>query len=125
MSHKRQGQVDGISNGLDIQGEGTFKFSIKDSKGKVHTIRIPDSLYLPELRRRLLLPQHWAQEAGDEQTWMKHYECDCVLKWKGGRKTIPFSATTNTPTFYTASSLSAYHVFANTFEALKVNFFCR
>ena len=57
-------QVDGISNGLDIQGEGTFKFSIKDSKGKVHTIRIPDSLYLPELRRRLLLPQHWAQEAG-------------------------------------------------------------
>jgi hypothetical protein len=49
-------QVDGISNGLDKQGEGTFKFSIEDDKGKVHTIRIPNSLYIPELRRCLLLP---------------------------------------------------------------------
>jgi hypothetical protein len=60
-----RGQGDGISNGLDIQGEGTFKYSIKDDKGKVHTIKIPKSLYLPELRRCLLLPQHLAQEAGD------------------------------------------------------------
>ena len=58
-------QADGISNGLYKQGDGTFKFSIKDDEGKVHTIKIPKSLYLPELRGCLLLPQHLAQEAGD------------------------------------------------------------
>jgi hypothetical protein len=51
-----RGQVDGIGKGFEIQGEGTFKFSIKDNKGRVHTIIIPNSLYLPQLRQGLLLP---------------------------------------------------------------------
>jgi hypothetical protein len=119
-----RGQVDGICDGLDMQGEGTFKFSIKDDKGRVHTIRIPNSLYLPELRRCLLSPQqHWVQEAGDKQTWMGNYKHKCVLNWKGGRKKIPFNATTNTPMFYTASSSHAYCTFTTTFEALDEPFF--
>ncbi len=36
--NKDKGQVDGISNGLEIAGEGTFKFNIKDDEGKQHTI---------------------------------------------------------------------------------------
>jgi hypothetical protein len=60
-----RGQVDGIGDGLEIQDEGTFKFSIKDDEGKVHTIKIPNSLHLPKLRQCLLSPKHWAQEAGD------------------------------------------------------------
>jgi hypothetical protein len=63
-------QVDEISEGLEIQGEGMFKFSIEDNKGRVHTIKIPNSLYLSELRQCLLSSQHWAQEAGGGQTWM-------------------------------------------------------
>jgi hypothetical protein len=39
------GQVDGIVEGLAIQGEGTFKFSIEDNKGRVHIIKILNSLY--------------------------------------------------------------------------------
>ncbi len=39
-----RGHVDGIGKGLDIQGEGRFRFSIKDNKGMVHTIKIPNSL---------------------------------------------------------------------------------
>jgi hypothetical protein len=66
-----KGQVNGISNGLAIAGKGTFKFTIKDDEGKQHTIHIKNSLYVPDMRRCLLLPQHWAQEAGDEQTWME------------------------------------------------------
>jgi hypothetical protein len=42
-----RGQVDRIGKGLEIQGEGTFKFSIEDDKGRVNTIKIPNSLYLP------------------------------------------------------------------------------
>jgi len=67
------GEVNGIGKGLAIMGTGTFKFSIEDDIRKIHTIRIPNSLYLPGLKVCLLSPQHWAQEAGDEQTWMGNF----------------------------------------------------
>ncbi len=58
------GEVEGIKSGLDIKGTGTFKFKIKDDDGMTHEIKIPNSLYVPELKRRLLSLQHcWVQEA--------------------------------------------------------------
>jgi hypothetical protein len=42
--NKDKGQVDGINSGLDIAGQGTFKFSITDDDGKSHAIKIPNSL---------------------------------------------------------------------------------
>jgi hypothetical protein len=124
--NKDKGQGDGISNGLEITGEGTFKFNIKDDEGKQHTIRIANSLYVPKMRRCLLSPQHWAQEARDEQTWMelkRQWPYDCVLNWRGGKKTIPHQSLTNMPVFYTASSLTRYCAFAATFEAMEASFF--
>jgi hypothetical protein len=44
---------------------GTFKFKIKDNNGMLHKIKILNSLYVPELKRCLLSPQHWVQEAKD------------------------------------------------------------
>ncbi len=126
--NKDKEQVDGISNGLEIVGEGTSKFNIKDDEGKQHTIRIKNSLYVPKMRRCLLLPQHWAQEVGDEQTWMelkKQWPYDCTLNWKGGKKTIPHHSLTNVPVFYTALSLTRYRAFATTFEAMEASFFRR
>jgi hypothetical protein len=127
-----RGQVDRISKGLDIQGEGTFKFSIKDNKGKVHTVRIPNSLHLPELRRCLLLPQHRAQEAGDNYPLphgmrMENNAHSCVLQWGQGKflKTIPFDPATNTPIFRTSPLTSPYCAFVNTFIACKAPFFRR
>jgi hypothetical protein len=64
--NKNNGRVDGITSGLDIARQGTFKFNVTNNDGKVHTIKIPNSLYVPNLKRCLLSPQHWAQEAGDE-----------------------------------------------------------
>jgi hypothetical protein len=52
------GEVEGIKSGLDIKGMGTFKFKIKDDNGMTHEIKIPNSLYVPELKRCLLSPQH-------------------------------------------------------------------
>jgi hypothetical protein len=120
-----RGQVDGIGDGLDIQGEGTLKFSIEDDEGRVHNIKIPNSLYLPKLRQCLLLPQHWTQEAGDGQTWMGKFAHKCMLNWKRGKKTAPFNLTTNTPIFFTAPSSRACHTFASTFEALEAPYFRR
>jgi hypothetical protein len=59
--NKDKGQVDGISDGLEIAGKCTFKFNITDNEGKQHTIRIANSLYAPKMRRCLLSPQHWVQ----------------------------------------------------------------
>jgi hypothetical protein len=118
-----KGQVDGINSGLDIAGQGTFKFNITDDNGKIHAIKIPNSLYVPNLKRCLLLPQHWAQEVGDEQTWMGNYRDSCVLNWKGGKKTVPFQPTTYMPVFYMAPSPRSYCAFDATFEAMEALYF--
>ena len=59
-------QVDGIGSGIAIKGIGTFKFRLEDDDGQVHTIRVPNSLYVPSLKIVLLAPHHWAQEAQDK-----------------------------------------------------------
>jgi len=118
------GEVNGIGKGLAIKGTGTFKFSIEADNGKIHTIKIPNSLYLPGLKVCLLSPKHWVQEAGDGQTWMGNYERECVLNWHGGgKKTVLFDPTTNTPIFTTAPSSRAYCAFATTFEALEAPYY--
>jgi hypothetical protein len=121
--NNNKGQVDGINSGLDIAGQGTFKFNITNDDGQIHAIKIPNSLYVPNLKGCLLLPQHWAQEAGDKQTWMGNYRDSCVLNWRGGKKTVPFQPTTNVLVFYTASSSRSYCAFAATFEAMEAPYF--
>ncbi len=75
----KMGEVEGIKQGLVIKGIGTFKFKIKYDNGKTHEIRVPNTLFLPDLRRCLLSPQHWVQEARDNYpllrgTWMESDE---------------------------------------------------
>ena len=82
------------------------------------------SLYLPDLKQCLLSPQHWAQEAGDGQTWMGNFARECVLNWHGGgKKTVLFDPSTNTPIFTTAPSSRAYRTFATAFEALEAPYY--
>ncbi len=69
------------------------------------------------------MPQHRAQEAGDEQTWMGNYRDNCVLNWRGDKKTVPFQLTTNVPVFYMASSSRSYRPFAATFKAMEAPYF--
>ncbi len=57
------GEVEGIKSGLNIKGAVTFKFKIKDDNGMMHKIEMSNSLYVPELKRCLLSPHHWVQEA--------------------------------------------------------------
>ena len=124
--NKDKGQVNVISDGLEIEGKGTFKFNIMNDEGKQHTISIANSLYVPKMRRCLLSSQHWAQEARDKQTWMelkRQWPYDCVLNWRGGKKAIPHHSLANVPVFYTASSLTSYRAFAATFEVMEASFF--
>jgi hypothetical protein len=124
MSCKLQRKVDGIGNGngLAKQGEDTFKFLIRDNKGRVHTIKILNSLYLPKLRQCFCHHNIWCRrrETG------KHEWIFCTrvcLNWKGEKKTAPFNSTTNTPIFFMSPSSCTYHVFTLTFEALEGPYF--
>ena len=58
-------QVDGIGSDIASKGVGTFKFRLEDDYRQVHTIWVPNSLYLPSLKRVLLAPHHWSQETYD------------------------------------------------------------
>ena len=58
-------QVEGIGSDIAIKGVRTFKFRLEDDDEQVHTIRVPNSLYVPSLKRVILAPHHWAQEAHD------------------------------------------------------------
>jgi hypothetical protein len=65
LKFEEVGEVESIKLGLDIKGKGTFKFMIEDDNGMMHKIKIPNSLYIPDLKSCLLSPQHWVQEAKD------------------------------------------------------------
>ncbi len=124
------GEVEGIKSGLDIKGTGTFKFKIKDNNGMTHKIKIPNSLYVPELKRCLLSPQHWVREAKDNYPMPKgtrmsqDNECYCMY-WDQAKfhKLIPYNPLTNVPILYTAASSHAYRTFATTFEAMEAPFY--
>jgi hypothetical protein len=120
--HNKQ-RVNGINKGLTVAGEGTFQFRITNDNGRHHTIRILNSLYLPCLKSCLLSPQHWAQEAGDNQTFMGNFAHCCTLHWGDGFKTIPFNPATNTPIFHTAPASCTCRAFTATYEACEVAFY--
>jgi hypothetical protein len=126
----KRGEVKGIKQELVIRGIGTFNFKLKDNDGKTHEIKVPNTLFLPDLKRCLLLPQHWAQEARDNYllprgTWMESNEENCILIWGQGKykKTIPFNPNSNIPIMHLASLSCTYHAFATTFEACEASFF--
>jgi hypothetical protein len=80
------GEVEGIKLGLVIKGTGIFKFNIKEDNGMTHKIKISNSLYVPELNRCLLSPQHWVQETKDNHprpkgTWMEQDNEFYFLNW--------------------------------------------
>jgi hypothetical protein len=126
------GEVEGIKSGLDIKDTGTFKFEINDNNSMTHEIKNPNSLYVPELKRCLLSPHHWVQEAKDnypspKDTGMSQDNEFYYVHWGQAKyqKLIPYDPSTNVPILYTAALLRAYPVFATTFEAMEAPFFQR
>ena len=98
-----------------MKGIDTFKFKLEDNNGQIHTIKVPHSLYVPSLKRVLLDPHHWLQEAQDNVptprgTWMATCDNCIILYWNQGKSkcTILLSTNTNTPLTCTASGTMSY-----------------
>jgi hypothetical protein len=124
------GEIEGIESGLDIKGTGTFKLKINDDNSMMHEIKISNSLYIPELKRCLLIPRHWVQEAKDNYPRPKGTRMSLdnefyYVHWGQAKcqKLIPYNPSTNVPILYTAALSRAYHAFAATFEAMEAPFF--
>ena len=122
----RDHQVDGIGSGIAIKEMGTFKFRLEDNEGQVHTILVPNSLYVPSLKRVLLAPHHWAQKAPDDvpnpRGTRMATDDDCIiLYWNQGKSkhTILLSKNTNTPLTRTTSGTETYHAYSAVIKALK------
>jgi hypothetical protein len=96
------------------------------SRCKILQIKIPDSMYVPDLKICLLSPQHWAQKAHDSArgTRMETDTDGVILIWGHGdhRRTTPHSRDTNTPVFRTAPTTSTYRAFSAHVEAMEANF---
>ncbi len=95
-----------------------------------HKIKIPNSLHIPELKRCLLSPQHWVQEAKDHYprpkgTRMEQDDEYYFLNWGQAkyRKSFPYDPLSNIPIMYTSTLSCTYCTFATTFEALEAPFF--
>ena len=65
---KAVGCIDGIDGSVKILGRGTVHWDIADDSGKVHTIKIPNSIYAPALTHSILSPQHWSQQVNDNSS---------------------------------------------------------
>ncbi len=121
--------VGGIGNSkLKITGIGTFVFNIVADTGKFCTVRIPDSLYVPDLNLPLLCPQHWAQAANDHTpkpmgTFVLNFDKGAQLWWDQRKhcKTVFHDACTNTPTFKTAAGTSKIQAFEACFQAMDAS----
>jgi len=59
--------VRGVIGTANNNKVGTIQWRIEDDDGRVHTIRVPNSIYVPESNIRLLSPQHWSQTAKDHK----------------------------------------------------------
>jgi hypothetical protein len=118
--------VDGfVGNNAKIAGKGTFCFKIEDSKGRLHTIKLPNSAYIPGMKLTLLSPQHWAASNGDDEdgTYIKMGKSGCWLVWDHARfsKYVPLDTGTNTPIFNTAPGSFNYRAFEATYLSMDAS----
>jgi hypothetical protein len=119
-------QVDEIESCIDIKGVRTFKIRIEDDDGQVYPIRVPNSIYVPFLKKVLLAPHHQAQATHDitsnpRGTRMATYGNCIILYWDQGKdkQTLEMSKSTNNPTVRNASGTKNYLAYSKTIEALK------
>ena len=88
-----------------------LKFIIDDNDGITHTINVPNAVHIPYLPMVLVSTQHCAQQKSDgtESTFGAK---STILTFRGYRKTIQYSAHSNTPSFRSSSGTLRYQSFA-------------
>ena len=58
-----------VGGELTIAGIGTLTIKMDYGNGRTHLVRVPLSIYMPNLQMTLLYPQQWAQQDGTSHSW--------------------------------------------------------
>ena len=111
--------IQGVGGTLDGIMTGTLKFMIEDDEGRVHAIVLPNSKYVPGAHCRLLSPQHWAQQKGDDHpmvdgTWCATYATREICYWdqRKFKRTMKLDRRgSNVATIRTAPGYNKYQAF--------------
>eukprot|EP00978_Attheya_sp_CCMP212_P015749 scaffold40797_cov63-Attheya_sp.AAC.6 len=87
---------------------------------------LPGTLYAPSAPFRLLLPQHWSQQANDNHplprgTWCAMYQDSVMLQWGQQKftRTIPHWPRSNVGNFRSAPGVQKYAAYASAIEHLQ------
>lgn len=121
--------VEGYNGAHDfVTHTGTIHWRVLDDQGSIRDIIIPNSLYVPTNKLRLLSPQHMAQmyrskESNADRTRCVTFSDHMILEWDSRRykKTIKIDAkASNIGRLYTVGGYSKYVAYAtktdNVFE---------
>ena len=75
-------RIKGYNGSYSKTKVGTVKWNIQDDNGKVHSITLPGTYYVPDAEIRMLSPQHWAQVTNDIRgTSSTTFGDIMVLRW--------------------------------------------
>ena len=95
---------------------GMIKWCIEDDTGVRHTLIIPNSYYVPQVKVCLLSPQHWAQartgvdKNGGAGTMTTVTTCTLFWNNKSAFRTIPIDVKgNNVATFYMTTGYQRFH----------------
>ena len=106
-----------------IEGVGTVQWKIEDDRGKIHTLEIKNTLYLPNLHKAILSPQHTAKNCDWTSTTetsltTKAYESYFKFGPKGEfQRTATHAIDTDVPDIRASASCQSYFAYAAEFEA--------
>ena len=62
----RERSSKGVGSKVRVEAKGILHLNLLDDKGEIHTFKIPDFYFVPELELTLLCPQQWAKQREQE-----------------------------------------------------------
>ena len=77
---------------------GALKWRWQDDDGGYHNFIIRDSYYIPNVKMRLLSPQHWArtQKGAKDKFSETSNGFQCIMRWNNGDSKLTMDLTTDT-----------------------------
>ena len=103
------GSLKGIGGNAKIEGIGTLAWDIEDDFGVPQRLTIPNSLYVPQVPKCLLSPQHLAQVSCGDQRHTTYLE----MRQGQFQRTGMISKISNTPDIYSAPVCSSFKKYSS------------
>jgi len=115
LPEKVQETIKGVGGKMLVTHKGKIKWTWDDNQGRPHTFYLPNSLYAPTAKDRLLSLAQWSQSATDNTgtnkgTWSATYDDKIELHWKNNayHRSVPYEKSNNIAMLRTTAGASAF-----------------